>query len=141
MFNPSVKQCFLMMVRVGCTNGKFSYRSELTATHQYLTCHMQLWRKQKSILNFGLYWRLHQSQRSLPPGTFFFWVVLNRDEYWKDRQPDGAELEACTVIVITSLHSLSEWYDIPCASHEANQYICAKPVSKMGKKTILAAKV
>ena len=29
-------------------------------------------------------------------------------------------------MIITSLHSLSKWYDIPCASHEANQYICSK---------------
>lgn len=54
-----------------------------------------------------------------------------REEYWKDRQPDGAELEACTMMIITSLHSLSKWYDIPCASHEANQYICSKTAAHL----------
>ena len=56
-----------------------------------------------------------------------------RDIGWKDRQPDGGKLEACTLIVITSLHTLSEWYDVPCASNEADQYICVQNAMSIGK--------
>ena len=43
---------------------------------------------------------------------------------WTIRQPDGGRLEGCTVIVLNSFHSTNNWQDVPCASGEANQYVC-----------------
>ena len=40
------------------------------------------------------------------------------------QQPDGGELEDCTMIQLDSLHSMNQWHDVPCSSDEVKQFIC-----------------
>ncbi|XP_046359118.2 uncharacterized protein LOC124137050 [Haliotis rufescens] len=39
-------------------------------------------------------------------------------------QPDGFEREACTMMVISSIRSTTNWHDVACAFDKISQYIC-----------------
>ncbi len=40
------------------------------------------------------------------------------------KQPNGGELEDCTLIRLTSLSAINQWHDVPCALNDVIQYIC-----------------
>ena len=44
-------------------------------------------------------------------------------------QPDGGDLEDCTMVHIANLYSSTQWHDIPCA-YKAEEFICKQQVTK-----------
>lgn len=60
------------------------------------------------------------------PMTFSAWSPSSgfSSESANIRQPDGAEVEDCGMILLDSIHSTDSWHDIPCAYDQVKQYLC-----------------
>lgn len=55
---------------------------------------------------------------------------------YRDRQPDGGEIESCTSIMFWSYRETSNWHDIPCAEKITDQFLCQMEAKARGKKTV-----
>ncbi|XP_063960931.1 G-protein coupled receptor GRL101-like [Lytechinus pictus] len=42
-------------------------------------------------------------------------------------QPDGSELEECTMIIMTRVNSVAQWHDVTCSRPSTRHYICKQP--------------
>ena len=40
------------------------------------------------------------------------------------QQPNGGELEDCTIIDLKDQYSMNQWNDVPCSLGDVKQYIC-----------------
>ncbi|PIK48327.1 hypothetical protein BSL78_14811 [Apostichopus japonicus] len=77
--------------------------------------------------------------RDNSPMSYSDWSVPTHQDKWKMRQPNGGNMEECSLIELTNLHSTNHWHDVPCASTDTSQYICEKPaqISELqAKKTV-----
>ena len=50
--------------------------------------------------------------------------MRNSDEIREIGEPDGAELDGCVKIRLTSIRNTALWHDIPCLARGTNQFIC-----------------
>ncbi|XP_072045176.1 uncharacterized protein [Amphiura filiformis] len=72
------------------------------------------------------------------PMSYTDWFISRQfltesDESVLRSQPDGDNLEDCTMIILDTYHSTANWHDVSCASKEAKQFICKK--RSKGRKT------
>ncbi|KAJ8026050.1 Cubilin [Holothuria leucospilota] len=98
---------------------------EMNAIHQYL---LEVGDPTKGVY-IGL--RLHENTKrhvweSGYPVSFTDWRVAGE---YSQRQPDGGELESCSVIQFWSYRETSNWNDIPCAALVTDQFLCQEDVS------------
>ena len=56
------------------------------------------------------------------PVTYTDWS--RSSGYANIEQPDGAEVEDCSMIRLDSMHSTRSWHDIPCAYDQVQQFLC-----------------
>ncbi|XP_071819213.1 uncharacterized protein [Apostichopus japonicus] len=72
----------------------------------------------------GLKWdasRKRQIWDSGLPVTYTDWQVAGS---YEGRQPDGGDLEGCSIIDFWSYRETSNWHDTPCAASVTNQFLC-----------------
>lgn len=50
--------------------------------------------------------------------------LLSFSRSYEGRQPDGGDLEGCSIIDFWSYRETSNWHDTPCAASVTNQFLC-----------------
>ena len=53
------------------------------------------------------------------------------------QQPDGGELEDCTIINLKDQYSMNQWNDVSCSVGDVKQYVCKLDISPEGRHTPL----